>query len=201
MVTHPWQHKFFIYQCTPPWGWKGCFVDPAKSGPTAWVICGLVGWHISSLIVSQACQTLSMYPQDIWKWQQHIHGMWFQVVTHTTYHHEDGMVVLQILQNLVPHFGGCVAWMDGIQFYWLCSRVVRPFLCTHKTCGISGNPSMTNLPCITCNNSLGMAWWFADPAKILAQALLVCGLDGGHPHVWVTSQPCKIFPVYPQNMW
>ena len=30
--------------------------------------------------------------------------------------------------------------------------------------------------------------------KILAQALVVCGLDGGHPRLWVTPHACKSFP-------
>ena len=84
MATHQWKYRFLTYQYTPPWEWHDCFIDPVKSGPTSWVICGLIEHHLSVLIVSQACQTFSMHPQNIWNWWQHIHGLWFQIRTHTT---------------------------------------------------------------------------------------------------------------------
>ena len=88
-----------------------------------------------------------------------------------------------------------MAWIDGIHVCVLYPRLVRHFSCIYKTYEMGGNPSMTTctlhhihqlhedsfVVCRSCEESL-------------AQALVVCGLDGGHPRVWVTSQACKIFP-------
>ena len=137
METHPWQHIHgmgcFTYLYTPPWVWHGCFADPAKSSPTDWLICGLVWQELSSFIVPQASRTFSMYRQDIWN----------GCSGNNTHHHDSGMMILQILPNLVTQLGYSVAWMDGISAHWLCHRLVRPCTCANKTCRIGGNTSMS----------------------------------------------------------
>ena len=56
-------------------------------------------------------------------------------------------------------------------------------------------------PRIISHTSLRIAWRFLNPRKSSPTALVVCGLDGGHPHVCVTSKACENFPIYPQDMW
>jgi len=46
----------------------------------------------------------------------------------------------------------------------------------------------------------GMAWWFADPVESWPTVVLVYGLNGGHPHVCVTSQACETFPIHTQDI-
>ena len=53
---------------------------------------------------------------------------------------------------------------------------------------------------ITSHTYMLMTWWFANPAKYWPIASVVCGLDGWHPSVCVTSQACEIFPMYSQDM-
>ena len=49
---------------------------------------------------------------------------------------------------------------------------------------------------ITTDTSLWMVWWFANPAKYWPVAWEVCGLDGGHRSIWITSHACGVFLMY-----
>ena len=106
MATYPWPVVLYLpIYTTLRMAWLFC--SPAKSSPTDWVIYGLIGQQLSSLIVSQACQTLSMNPQEIWDWWQHIHGLWFQVTTHAT------MLVAWWF------FISCQIWSHSLGALWL----------------------------------------------------------------------------------
>ena len=67
---------------------------------------------------------------------------WSMVSYNNTHHNDDVMVVLQILPNLVPQLGCYVARNNIIPVYWLCSRIITPFPCTYKKCGMGGSTSM-----------------------------------------------------------
>ena len=60
--------------------------------------------------------------------------------------------------------------------------------------------TLVTIPHITSHTSMGMVYWFANPAKSWPIDLVVCGLDGGHPRVCVTSEACEIVPMHPQYM-
>ena len=66
----------------------------------------------------------------------------FGYYCHNIHNPDDGIVVLQFLQNPIPLFEWPVAWMNKITVYWLCPRFVRPFPCTHKICGMGGKTSI-----------------------------------------------------------
>ena len=91
------------------------------------------------------------------------------MATSTSYHnphfHVDGLVVLQILPDLGPHLGRSVAWMEVIPVHGLHPILARPCPCIEKTCEMHVNPSMATDPCIITHTSLGMTWWFANPAE------------------------------------
>ena len=83
--------------------------------------------------------------------------------------------------------------------YVLHPRLVRPFPYIHKTSARGGNPYMATGTLHHSPNPLKMDWWFADCVKSWPTVLVVCGLDGGYPHVCVTSQACETFPLHPQD--
>ena len=56
------------------------------------------------------------------------------------------------------------------------------------------------VPLITSHTSLGMVWWFANPAKYSPIALVVCGTDGGYPCVFVALESCHTIPMHQQDM-
>ena len=144
-----WQHThslwFFPLQHTKSWGCFGGFAILTKSGPTAWVHWGL-DEQDPGVIMSHACQTLPIHPQNMWNMWQHIHGICS--ACNIIYQPEDGMVDLQFLPNLVPQLCYSVAWMDCISVYWLWFSVIRPCPCTHKTWGMGDNIFMA------CGSSL-----------------------------------------------
>ena len=69
-------HCYFSSQPTHPWGWLGGFANPAKSWLASRVVCGLDGGHSGVWSASQACETFTMYPQNMWKIWKPIHGHW-----------------------------------------------------------------------------------------------------------------------------
>ena len=56
-----------------------------------------------------------------------------------THHPEDGMVVLQVLSNLVPQLGWYVYWMYCITLYWLYPKFDRTYPHIHRTCRMGGD--------------------------------------------------------------
>ena len=91
------------------------------------------------------------------------------MATGTSYHnphfHVDGLVVLKIPPNMDSHHMRSVAWVDGIPVNVLYPRLVRPFSCIYKICEMYVNQPMATDPHITTHASLGIAWWFTNPAK------------------------------------
>ena len=82
VTAHTWRVVlWFIPHDIQRIAWRFAGLD--KSGPTMWVPCSLVGRHPSVLVVSHACQILSMHLQDMWKWCQHLHNLCFSISQHT----------------------------------------------------------------------------------------------------------------------
>ena len=55
-----------------------------------------------------------------------------------------------VITKFSPTAWCSVAWVNMILVYWLCYRLIILWSCTHKICGMSGNPSMA---CVfSCNN-------------------------------------------------
>jgi hypothetical protein len=58
------------------------------------------------------------------------------------------------------------------------------------------------VPQITSHTSLGMACWFVDPDSFSPGHIYweVCGLDGGHPCIWIAFQAHQIIHMHQQDM-
>ena len=54
--------------------------------------------------------------------------------------------------------------------------------------------SQSTLPC-------GWLGGSTDPVRHEPTSWEVCGLDGGHPCIWIASQGCQIFPIHSQDIW
>ena len=76
------------------------FADPSSPGPTSWEVYGLDGEHPCTWITVQAYQIILMYPQDMRKGWQYIHGHRYIISEPTPPWEWFGG--LQILQNLGP---------------------------------------------------------------------------------------------------
>ena len=123
-----------------------------------------VGWHLSALIVSQDCQTLSMHPQDMWNGYQHIHSLWFHITTYTTmrmawwfcrsyYQIWSPSLGTLLLGWMASQYIDCVPGFSDLVH---APTIHMGWVATH---------SWPLVPCITSNNSLWIALWVADNAK------------------------------------
>ena len=99
-----------------------------------WIASQRIDWVIE---LSDLIHTSTRHMECVKIYPRHV------VPGNNAHHHDDVMMVLHILPNLVPQFGYSVAWMDSIQGYSLYSSVAIHYLCTHKTCGMGDNTSMT----------------------------------------------------------
>ena len=56
------------------------------------------------------------------------------------------------------------------------------------------------VPHIILHTSLWMPWWFIYHARLGPISWEVCGLDGGHPCIWITVQAYHTLPIHSQDM-
>ena len=88
--------------------------------------------------------------------------------------------------------------MKGIPVYGygLHPRLFRPSPCINKTCKKGGNPSMVTCTSHHIPHLPGDGLVVCKSCKIWhIIALVVCGLDGWHPFVFVISQACQTSPM------
>ena len=84
--------------------------------------------------------------------------------------------------------------------YGLHPRLVRPFSYIHKTSARDDNIYMAIGTIYYSSHSPADVLLVLDCVKAWPTSLLVCGLNGGHPHVCVTSQACETFPIHAQDI-
>ena len=126
------------------------------------------------------------------------------MVTSTLYYNphfpEDDLVVCRSYQTWA-HIWGCLGagWMASPCMCYIRGLSYLTHVPIRHVKYMTTHP-WSLVPQITSHTSLGMAWWFKNPAKSSPIMLAICGLDGVHPCVCVTYQACQNFPMHLQDM-
>ena len=122
------------------------------------------------------------------------------ITSHITHLPVDGLIVCKSCKIWSYIIGGmwygwrastCMCYIPGLWDLFRASTRYVEQMATHL---------WPLVPHIISHTSLGMAGWYVNTENFGPISLVVCGLDGGHPCVWIDFQTCPTFPIHQQDM-
>ena len=139
-----------------------------------------------------------LYPQDMWKEWQRVHGLWFFVSQHAS--SWGCHCCFTVLAKFDPtSWALCgLDWHDLIMSHDCHTFPIYPY---HKTCEWVVIHPWQVVHHITTYTTMKMTFCFAGSAQCCPTTWVVCSLDGYDSSVLIVSSiACQTLPMHPQEM-